>query len=159
MRIHVARPEYRFSCAHMTVFDERRKERLHGHNYTVGVAVELAAGGAMLEFAALKEALRLECGALRERLLLPGTSPHFVRAAAGPGELEFRLCGERYVVPEHDALILPIDNVTVEGLAGYLLDRLSDRLEDVLVAARATSLELTIEESPGQGARATRALG
>ena len=41
VRIHIARPEFKFSCAHMTVFPDGSKERLHGHNYIV--VVELAA--------------------------------------------------------------------------------------------------------------------
>ena len=34
-RISIAREQYKFSCAHMTVFADGTKERLHGHNYTI----------------------------------------------------------------------------------------------------------------------------
>jgi 6-pyruvoyltetrahydropterin/6-carboxytetrahydropterin synthase len=158
MRVHIARPEFKFSCAHMTVFPDGRKERLHGHNYTLAVVVDLGTRETMLEFAALKAAMAAECLALRERLLLPGRSPHLELATARPvaGELEFRLCGKRYVVPDEDALILPIDNVTVEALAAYLAGRLRSALGDVL--ALAAAFEVAVEESPGQGARVTLVL-
>jgi len=41
-RILIARAEHKFSCAHMTVFPDGTKERLHGHNYTIAVAIEVA---------------------------------------------------------------------------------------------------------------------
>jgi 6-pyruvoyltetrahydropterin/6-carboxytetrahydropterin synthase len=142
----------------MTVFPDGSKERLHGHNYTLGLALELAEGGELLPFAALKAALASECGELRERLLLPGRSPRFTLVSRAGGELEFRLCDQRYVVPEADAQILPIDNATVEALAGYLLGRLYARLEPSLRAARVELIEVAVEETPGQGARASRSL-
>ena len=40
-RIVIAREQYKFSCAHMTVFPDGTKERLHGHNYTIAVALEV----------------------------------------------------------------------------------------------------------------------
>lgn len=154
MRVHIARPELKFSCAHMTVFPDGRKERLHGHNYTLAIAVELADGGPLLEFATVRAALTAECQALRELLLLPGENPRFEAVRQDGGELEFRLCGARYVVPAGDARILPVDNVTVEGLASYLAGRLRMALADALRAARAIALDVTVEETPGQGATA-----
>lgn len=158
MRVHIARPEHKFSVAHMTVFPDGRKERLHGHNYTLAVDIELADGGAMLEFATVKDALAAECHALRERLLLPARCARLELVGRAGGELEFRLCGARYVVPEDDALLLPIDNVTVEALAAYLCERLVTALARPLAAAGARGFEVVVEESPGQGARARRAL-
>ena len=40
-RIRIARAEHKFSCAHMTVFADGTKERLHGHNYTIALGVEV----------------------------------------------------------------------------------------------------------------------
>ena len=39
-RISIAREQYKFSCAHMTVFADGTKERLHGHNYTVAIEID-----------------------------------------------------------------------------------------------------------------------
>jgi 6-pyruvoyltetrahydropterin/6-carboxytetrahydropterin synthase len=157
-RVRLARAEQKFSCAHMTVFPDGRKERLHGHNYTLAIEIELAEGGAMLEFGVVRAAIAELCGGLRERLLLPGKSSRYQGAVAG-GELEFRLCGARYVVPADDALVLPIDNVTVEALAGHLVERLAERLAPALAAAAARTITVTVEESPGQGASVARACG
>ena len=44
-RIDIARELFKFSCAHMTVFPDGTKERLHGHNYYVGVTLALSDAG------------------------------------------------------------------------------------------------------------------
>jgi 6-pyruvoyltetrahydropterin/6-carboxytetrahydropterin synthase len=157
-RIRIARAEHKFSCAHMTVFPDGTKERLHGHNYTVAVAVEIEGVeiAAMVPFAPIKAAVAELCAAWKERVLLAAHNPWFeiVRDA---DELEFRLCDARYVMPRGDALLLPIDNISVESLAAHVAGLLRDRLAGL--SARVGALEVTIEESPGQGASCTVALG
>jgi len=151
-RIVIAREQYKFSCAHMTVFPDGTKERLHGHNYTVAVAiavdkVELAA---MLPFTPIKAALAELCAMYKERVLLAEHNPHF-EIVSDEGELEFRLCGQRYVLPHGDALLLPIDNISVEALAAHIAQILKTKIA-ALAAPHVRSLEVTVEESPGQGA-------
>ena len=153
-RIVVARAEHKFSCAHMTVFPDGRKERLHGHNYTVSVALDLAEVGFehLIDFGAIKRAIAAECAEWRERTLLAGESPRMERLERRGGELEVVLCGARYVFPEGDVLVLPIDNTTTEALAELWVDRLRARLAATLAGSAAVGLEVRIEESPGQGA-------
>ena len=153
--IVIAREQYKFSCAHMTVFPDGSKERLHGHNYTVAVAidvdtVELAA---MIPFTPVKAALAELCAAYKERVLLAQRNPHFV-IVRDDRELEFTLCGERYVLPRGDALLLPIDNISVEALAAHVAQILQTKIA-ALAAPHVRALEVTIEESPGQGASCT----
>jgi 6-pyruvoyltetrahydropterin/6-carboxytetrahydropterin synthase len=153
-RIRIARAEHKFSCAHMTVFADGTKERLHGHNYTVAVAIEVERVdvAAMIPFAPIKAAIAELCAAWRERVLLAAGNPWFEIVRDNDGdELEFRLCGARYVMPRGDALLLPIDNVSVEALAAYAAALLRDRLV-ALGLPHAVALEVMIEESPGQGA-------
>ena len=157
-RILIARAEHKFSCAHMTVFPDGTKERLHGHNYTVAIAVEVERIdlAAMIPFAPIKDAVAALCRAWKEHVLIAANNPHFT-LLRDAGELEFTLCGERYVMPRRDALVLPIDNISVEALAAHVATVLRDKLA-TLDAPHARSLEVTIEESPGQGASCSLAL-
>lgn len=150
-RIEIAREQYKFSCAHMTVFADGSKERLHGHNYTIAVALEVASIelANMVPFSAIKQALRELCASWKEHVMLATKNPFFVIKTEAP-ELEFTLCGERYVMPRGDALLLPLDNISVETLAAHVAELLAESIN----APTATSLEVTIEESPGQGASA-----
>lgn len=151
-RIHIARERYKFSCAHMTVFPDGRKERLHGHNYYLAVEVELsdARFAAMVEFEALKDAMAALCEEWKEHLLLATGNPHYELVRDDGAELEFRLCGERYVVPRKDALLLPIDNLSVEALSAHAAEILLGRL--ALRRPSVVGLRVSVSENPGQGA-------
>jgi 6-pyruvoyltetrahydropterin/6-carboxytetrahydropterin synthase len=158
-KIRIARAEHKFSCAHMTVFPDGSKERLHGHNYTIGVVLEVQAIAlaSMIPFAPIKAALGELCQAWKEHVLLATENPHFA-LIRDDSELEFTLCGERYVLPRRDALLLPLDNISVEALAAHVAGVLRARLASLELSS-ARSLEVTIEESPGQGASCLVALG
>jgi 6-pyruvoyltetrahydropterin/6-carboxytetrahydropterin synthase len=157
-RILIARAEHKFSCAHMTVFPDGTKERLHGHNYTVSIAIEVDRIDlpAMIPFSPIKAAVAELCRGWKERVLLAAANPHFV-IIHDSHELEITLCGERYVFPRGDVLLLPIDNISVEALAAHAAALLRAQLV-ALDASHARALEVTIEESPGQGASCTLAL-
>ena len=150
-RITIARDQYKVSCAHMTVFPDGTKERLHGHNYTIAVALEIASVelAAMIPFAGIKACLAELCAAWKEHVLIAARNPHLV-ILRDDAELELTLCGQRYVMPRQDALLLPIDNVSVEALAAHVAELLRDRLAEL--SPNLHALEVTVEEVPGQGA-------
>ncbi|MCU0693405.1 MAG: 6-carboxytetrahydropterin synthase, partial [Polyangiaceae bacterium] len=51
-KLFVAKDEHKFSCAHMTIFADGTKERLHGHNFRASIAVTIDANtGGLLDFA------------------------------------------------------------------------------------------------------------
>ena len=158
-RISIAREQYKVSCAHMTVFPDGSKERLHGHNYTIALALDVDRIDlpAMVPFAAIKQALGELCAAWKERVLLAANNPHFKIARDDGRELDFTLCGDHYVLPRADALLLPIDNISVEALAAHVAELLRGKLASV-AAPHVRSLEVTVEESPGQGASCELAL-
>jgi 6-pyruvoyltetrahydropterin/6-carboxytetrahydropterin synthase len=144
----------------MTVFPDGTKERLHGHNYQLGVAVDVAdvEFATMIPFALIKTAVSELCAAWKERVLIAEHNPHLEVVARDAREVELRLCGARYVFPAGDVLFLPIDNVSVEALAAHAAADLHARLAAVLAAPHVRAFEVTCEESPGQGARCTIAL-
>ncbi|HEY0254541.1 MAG TPA: 6-carboxytetrahydropterin synthase [Kofleriaceae bacterium] len=149
-RISIAREQYKFSCAHMTVFADGTKERLHGHNYTVAIAVEVASIelSHMVPFAPIKKELAELCAAWKEHVLIATANPHLKILRDTATEIDFTLCGDHYVLPRKDVLLLPIDNISVEALAAHIALLLAPKLPPVL------AIEVTVEESPGQGASA-----
>jgi 6-pyruvoyltetrahydropterin/6-carboxytetrahydropterin synthase len=160
-RITIARDQYKFSCAHMTVFPDGSKERLHGHNYTLGISLELSdtSFAKIIPFSAVRTALGDLCTAWKERVLLAAHNPYFHVDHHDEREIEFRLCGRRYVLPSEDILLLPIDNIAVEPLAGHCAEVLRQRLDAVLSVPHVRALEVTVSESPGQGATALLRMG
>src|SRR5262245_1212715 len=132
----------------MTVFPDGTKERLHGHNYQLGVSVEVAsvALAAMIPFAPIKAALSELCAAWKERVMIAERNPHLELIKRDAREVELRLCGERYVFPAGDVLFLPIDNISVEALAAHAAALLGDRLRGVLAGPNVLAFEVSCEE-------------
>lgn len=152
-RLFVAKDEHKFSCAHMTLFPDGTKERMHGHNYRLAAAVEFAPGEeAFLDFARVKAVLSALCLELREHLLMPDAAPEIEVLRRDEESTEMLVCGKRYVLPSEEILWLPMNNVMVETLAEYLWGRIEGELRADLAAAGVELLEVTVTEAPGQGA-------
>ena len=148
--VAIDRESIGFSAAHFSVV-ESGAERLHGHNYRVALRARgrLRDDGTVVDFAILKAALREECDRLDHRMLVPTASPEVTVVEHPGGEVELREGGRRFLVPASDCCLLPVRNTTCECLAALLVERLRQRLAGVPVR-----LEVTVEETAGQGATA-----
>ena len=140
-----------FAAAHFSIL-EGGSERIHGHNYHVAVRARgrVGPGGTVVDFARLKDALNAECEALDHRMLVAAECPDLELRDDPDGGLEVREGDRRFVFPRDEVCLLPVRNTTCECLAGYFADRLRSRLGSLPVR-----LEVTVEESPGQGVTVT----
>ena len=157
--LHIRKDILKFSAAHMTVFADGGKERLHGHNYQVHLEVELAEPPALarlLSYEAFKRVLRAVCDDWDEKVLIAGDNPWLEwLSSEAEDECAFRLCGKRYVLPADEVAILAIDNVTTENLARLLFERFWAELTldpTIPWRERIRGARLRIDESRGQGA-------
>jgi 6-pyruvoyltetrahydropterin/6-carboxytetrahydropterin synthase len=154
-RIQIRKEALKFSSAHMTVFADGTKERLHGHNYRTVAKLEFErfSLAEMLPFAELKTEMRKICADWDERLLLPSACPFLnIHENEGPS-VDFELCGKHYVLPRDEVVFLPTDNVTTETLAKIFCERLAGELSrPALERAKVRAIEVSIEEMLGQGA-------
>ncbi len=153
-RLFVAKDEHKFSCAHMTLFPDGTKERIHGHNYRVAVQVQFEPDvpDPFLDFAQVKQTLAAICTELREHLLMPSRASAVQVVERDERCTDMLVCGKRYVIPSDEIIWLPIPNVVVEHLAAYLWERVCRDLADELSSARVAWLEVRVTEGPGQGA-------
>jgi 6-pyruvoyltetrahydropterin/6-carboxytetrahydropterin synthase len=153
-RIFVGQDQHKFSAAHMTVFPDGSKERLHGHNFnvTVGLDLHTVAQASLLDLGIVKRALGEQCREWHERLLLPERCAA-LEVLRRDAEVEFRLCGKRYLLPAEDVVFLPLDNVVVESLAVELAHRIVERLGPWLRPDVVAGVEVEVVEARGQGGR------
>ncbi len=151
-RLFVGQDPHKFSVAHMTVFPDGSKEKLHGHNFHVTVALELrdASFASLIDIGIIKKALEALCREWNEHLLLGERCPA-LEILRRDDEVEFKLCGKRYLVPAEDVIFLPVDNVVVENLSAEVARRLIDRLGAVLRPDVVAGVEVEVREAPGQG--------
>jgi 6-pyruvoyltetrahydropterin/6-carboxytetrahydropterin synthase len=152
-RAHIRKEALKFASAHMTVFPDGTKEALHGHNYRTEVSVDLRsiALDQMISFSVFKAAMKQICDAWDEKVLLAKNCPFFKVIASSPKELEFTLCGKRYVLPADEVVLIERDNITSETLSAEFCQQLLKKLGPKVTAA-ILGLEVRIEEMTGQGA-------
>ena len=74
--VHVCKQDFKFNAAHFVAYRGFR-ERLHGHNYTVGVRLEaegIQSDGYVVDFGDIKKVARAVCKELNELFLCPEKS-------------------------------------------------------------------------------------
>jgi 6-pyruvoyltetrahydropterin/6-carboxytetrahydropterin synthase len=152
--ICIRKEALKFSASHMTVFPDGTKEALHGHHYvpTLTLKVRDASFEAMVPFSRFKEGMKKIAALWDEKVLLATENPFFEMVRSGRQELEFRLCGKRYVLPADEVVLLRTDNITCEALAKAYYEFLSAEIDADLKSRNVLSVSVHIEESPGQGA-------
>ena len=160
-KVTVAKEYLSFSAAHFITLAGHQCESLHGHNYRIGVSV---AGGVdpecafVVDFGVLKRMVRPMVQAIDHRVLLPTENPKLALREEGDRLLVEYLGESRFVFPRSNCALLPISNTTAEMLAEYFAMRVRDQLGKEGLRQLET-LEVEVEESPGQSAFYSRELG
>jgi 6-pyruvoyl-tetrahydropterin synthase len=150
-RVHVTKDYLKFSAAHFIAYPGFR-ERLHGHNYRVSVAVHgpLGPQGYVVDFGVVKRIARRLCEQLDERLLIPADSDCLTVHEDGDAVV-VRYERDEFRFPRGDVLLLPIVHSSAEELARYLSGALRAALAEEGIAAL-SAIEVGVEESFGQAA-------
>jgi 6-pyruvoyltetrahydropterin/6-carboxytetrahydropterin synthase len=153
-RIYIRKEALKFSAAHMTVFPDGTKEALHGHNYRTELAIDLAEISlqSMISFSKFKDAVREISKSWDERVLVAEKCPFLKMGPARGQELEFTLCGKRYVLPADEVVLLPVDNITTETLSQEFCRQFVERLDRSVLGKAVLGIEVRIDEIAGQGA-------
>jgi 6-pyruvoyltetrahydropterin/6-carboxytetrahydropterin synthase len=156
--IYVSKDFFKFNAAHFMAYPGFR-ERLHGHNYRVGVRIEgrLNPDGYVVDFGDVKRATREICDEMNERVLVPADSDCLV-ISTRDGQVSIT-CedGSCFALPASDCVFLPIVHSSAEELAAYVCRRLIDALPR-LAERGVTAVEVGVAEAPLQEAKCRRAL-
>ncbi|MCY4130865.1 MAG: 6-carboxytetrahydropterin synthase [Gammaproteobacteria bacterium] len=155
--IEVVRESLHFSAAHFTIFSATERENLHGHNFHVNGVFEgeLKDDGLCFDYGEVKDVLQRMCDELDERFLVPADSPH-LQIAATDGLVQLSFNDETMTLPDHDVLVLPLRNITVEELATWMVDRLIADTEFKNLGV--TKLQIKVASGSGQWGVVSREL-
>ena len=150
-RVFVTKDYLKFSAAHFIAYPGFR-ERLHGHNYRVSVAVHgpLGPQGYVVDFGVVKRIARRLCERLDERLLVPARSDCLTIREEGDAVI-IHYEADEFRFPRGDVLLLPIVHSSAEELAQYLAGELRRELAAEGIGPL-TAVEVGVEESFGQAA-------
>ena len=156
----VRKDDFKFHAAHFVAFKGYR-ERLHGHNYKVGVRVlgsrKISSDGYVVDFGNIKAATRKICKELNEHFLCPTLSDAMtITTSTIEGQETVKLeCedGSAFSFPRRDCAMLPIVHATTEELAVYLWSRILENLNGEYLLERGVhTMEIIVEEAVGQEA-------
>jgi 6-pyruvoyltetrahydropterin/6-carboxytetrahydropterin synthase len=148
--IEIQKEDIKFSAAHFTIFSATERERLHGHNFHVQLAITVPLGdnGMRFSYKEVKDRLRSLVATLDEYVLLPALSPFLrVRDEGAIYCVEFH--DETMQFLKADTLLLPVRNTTVEEFARYLLQQFL-RDHDFITGNAVQKLVLKVSSGAGQ---------
>lgn len=151
--IKVYKQYFNFACAHFMIFKDGTREPLHGHNYRVQIKAKAPKleGDMVFDFLDLKPIVRSVCDSLDHKLLLQGECPSLkIHDQDSNWKLEMP-DHSMMSIPKSDVLILPILNTSVERLAIYIAQEIDHRVFEKY-QFQFTTLEIEVEETPGQSA-------
>ncbi len=155
--LHLSKQNFKFSSGHFLIFDEKRAEMLHGHNYQVKVDLfEIAESatqkGYLIDFYDLKKMIKALCDEWDEHVLLPAKHSEMKKKSSADGkndEIQFR--DRFYSFPKNEIIWLPVENTSVESLSKLFAQNLLKKLKPMGVR----KLKVSIEETRGQSASTT----
>lgn len=143
---------FKFSAAHFLIFPDGSAERLHGHNYRVFLELQgsLSPQGLVIDFKVVKPVIKALVDELDEHWLVPGEHPELRVRRCGDGNTEVLYRERRYLAPDEDVIIMPMNNLSAENLATWVGRKLRQRLEERFPELRVAKLRLAVEETSNQ---------
>lgn len=149
-KVRVTKDHLVFSAAHFITFNGNICERLHGHNWRVAAEVEgpLDENYYVFDFIALRNGLQKIVDELDHRVLLP-TKHRSINVNTSNQEVEATFEERRWIFPEEDCILLPVENTTAELIARWMAYRFLDQLTAEQKAGM-QALTLQVEENFGQ---------
>lgn len=153
VKLNFSPQTFTFSAAHFTIFSETKRERLHGHNYSVAATLhikQIKAHGITFDYTIFKRKLKQVCQQLDSYCLLPEKSPYLHIIDHDPHyKVEFNQ--ETMFFLKKDTLLLPITNTTLEILSQWFLNQLANDL-DFIQQHDITALSIQVFNTPNQSA-------
>jgi len=159
--VHVAKEQFKFNAAHFVAFEGFR-ERLHGHNYTVGVRLlgssRIGSDGYLIDFGDVKDVVKRVCKDLNEHFLCPTLSDVMDIAVVVQDDGQESVTikcqdGALFTFPRKDCVMLPIVHATTEELAIYLYSEILKQLgAERLLGRGIHTMDINVAEAPGQDA-------
>lgn len=140
----------KFSAGHFTVFSATERENLHGHNFSVYVALtsDISDNGMCFDYGIYKKRIMDICGELNEVFILPSKSPYLKIEESG-NNVYVKFNDEIISFLKRDVLILPVQNATVEEFSYFILQKLIAD-EDELREFKIQNITVKVFSGPGQ---------
>lgn len=154
--IELYKESFKFSSGHFTIFSKTERENLHGHNFTVSIAIKslVEKGGMTFNYSDAKKKIQELCAELNEYFLIPEFS-EFLEINKDGKYYKIKFNDEELLFLERDIKILPVENITVEELSYYFLNRFIESFVDKIHNKDLiTEVKARVFSGPGQNGSA-----
>lgn len=148
--VELQKESMKFSAGHTTIFSATDREPLHGHMYTVYLALTtwVAENGMTFDYRYYKERIHALCKQLNQTFLMPQYSP-FLEYAEDETYHYFTFNHKKIPFLKEDVTLMPLTNITVEELSRWFVNQLiKDQHE--LERHRIQRVVVKIFSAPGQ---------
>ncbi|TAL59072.1 MAG: 6-pyruvoyl tetrahydrobiopterin synthase [Legionella sp.] len=150
--VELQKESMKFSAGHTTIFSATEREPLHGHMYTVYLALTtwVEENGMTFDYRYYKERIHLLCREVNQIFLMPEFSP-FLQYSEDENYLYFTFNHKKIPFLREDVRLMPMTNITVEELSRWFVNELT-KDEEELKKHRIEKLVVKVFSAPGQSA-------
>lgn len=143
-----------FSSSHI-LLGHKKCGYLHGHTYAIHSKVygKKNEQGFIIDFATLKSYLLEIASELDHRILIPEKNKY---VAVEENEIRINFENKKYILPKEDCVLLPIESVSTENLAEYILEKLFNKINQ---HENIKKIEIGLDEGIGQGIKLEKIVG
>ena len=120
--IEMAKENMQFTAGHVTIFSATERERMHGHQYSVYIALTaiIKHNGMAFDYRYYKKKVAALCEILNQRFLMPQYSP-YMTMEEDETYYYFTFNHKKMVLLKEDVTVLPLANITTEELSRWFV--------------------------------------
>lgn len=148
--VELQKESMKFSAGHTTIFSATEREPLHGHMYTVYLALTtlVEENGMTFDYRYYKKKIKALCDELNQIFLMPTRSP-YLGITSDDTYYYFEFDGKKMPFLKEDVKLMPLTNITVEELSKWFVEQLiMDKTE--LTQHRIQQVVVKVFSAPGQ---------
>ncbi|MGQ3889193.1 6-pyruvoyl trahydropterin synthase family protein [Legionella sp. CNM-1927-20] len=150
--VELQKESMKFSAGHTTIFSATEREPLHGHMYSVYLALTtwVEENGMNFDYRYYKDRIHKLCRSLNQTFLMPKYSP-FLTISEDEEYYYFMFNKKKIPFLKEDVTLLPLTNITVEELSRWFVNELIKDSEE-LIKYRIEKVTVKVFSAPGQSA-------
>lgn len=150
--VELQKESMKFSAGHTTIFSSTEREPLHGHSYSVYLALTtwVANNGLTFDYRYYKRRIHTLCDYLNQTMLMPEFSPYLTYEEAEDYYI-FTFDHKKIPFLKEDVTLLPVTNITVEELSRWFIHELIQD-KDELDRHFIDKIVVKVFSAPGQSA-------
>lgn len=150
--VELQKESMKFSAGHTTIFSATEREPLHGHLYSVYLALTtwVESNGMTFDYRYYKDRVHKLCRQLNQTFLMPEHSP-FLTLSETDDYYYFTFNRKKIPFLKEDVTLMPLSNITVEELSRWFVNELISDKEE-LIRHRIEKIVVKVFSAPGQSA-------